>query len=107
MQHVRVGSDIEFVCEAESSTVSWRRVATSRTPDEPRVDHSSLLPQDDFDLTWERLGNDLPERAFISNGSLRINNVQAQDGGLYLCIGRDGFDGVNRAAAHLIITGQG
>jgi len=83
MKHVVVGQDVEFRCQAQSS---------------------SGIHQ----LRWLRPGKQLPESAYTDdNGLLRVENVQLSDGGLYICVGRDDKGGMNRAASHLIVKQQG
>jgi len=82
MKHVVVGQDVEFRCQAQSSSGNHQ-------------------------LRWLRPGRQLPESAYTDdNGLLRVENVQLSDGGLYICVGRDDKGGMNRAASHLIVKQQ-
>ncbi|XP_029013106.1 basement membrane-specific heparan sulfate proteoglycan core protein isoform X4 [Betta splendens] len=67
-QTVRVGSTVSFICTAKSKSPAYT-------------------------LVWTRRGNrKLPNRAMDFNGILTIQNVQPEDGGLYVCTGSNMFD---------------
>ena len=36
-------------------------------------------------ITWSKQGRALPSRSRVSNGVLYIDNVQYEDGGVYIC----------------------
>ncbi|XP_029995006.1 basement membrane-specific heparan sulfate proteoglycan core protein isoform X4 [Sphaeramia orbicularis] len=66
-QTVRVGSTVSFICTAKSKSPAYT-------------------------LVWTRKGNGkLPNRAMDFNGILRIQNVQPEDAGVYVCTGSNMF----------------
>ncbi|XP_074498541.1 basement membrane-specific heparan sulfate proteoglycan core protein isoform X4 [Sebastes fasciatus] len=66
-QTVRVGSTVSFICTAKSKSPAYT-------------------------LVWTRMGNGkLPNRAMDFNGILRIQNVQPEDAGVYICTGSNMF----------------